>query len=91
MEELRTHGVKHERAFPITGNSVRQAFEELRTRAGMQDLRFHDLRHEAISRLFEKGLNVAEVSAISGHRELKMLIRYTQLRAADLVPGIRAE
>lgn len=69
----------------MTGNSVRLAFEHLRVRAGTSDLRLHDLRHEAISRLFEKGLNIAEVSAISGHRELKMLQRYTHLRAADLV------
>jgi integrase len=51
----------------------------------MSDLRLHDLRHEAISRLFERGLNVAEVSAISGHKELRMLQRYTHLRAIDLV------
>jgi len=51
----------------------------------MSDLHFHDLRHEAISRFFEKGLNIAEVSAISGHREFKMLARYTHLRAIDLV------
>ena len=84
LQELRTAGVK-ERVFPMTGNAVRLAFEHLRVRAGMSDFHFHDLRHEAISRLFEKGLNIAEVSAISGHRELKMLARYTHLRAVDLV------
>ncbi|GAB1715046.1 MAG: integrase [Nitrobacter sp.] len=85
LQELRTAGAKQERVFPMTGNSVRLAFEHLRVRAGMSDFHFHDLRHEAISRLFEKGLNIAEVSAISGHRELKMLQRYTHLRAVDLV------
>jgi integrase len=85
LQELRAGGVKHERVFPMTGNAVRLAFEHLRARAGLSDFHFHDLRHEAISRLFEKGLNIAEVSAISGHRELKMLQRYTHLRAADLV------
>jgi integrase len=85
LQELRTAGVKQERVFPMTGNAVRLAFEHLRVRAGISDFRFHDLRHEAISRLFEKGLNIAEVSAISGHRELKMLQRYTHLRAIDLV------
>jgi integrase len=85
LEVLRTAEAKGERVFPMTGNSVRLAFEHLRVRAEMSDLHFHDLRHEAISRLFEKGLNIAEVSAISGHRELKMLQRYTHLRAADLV------
>jgi integrase len=71
--------------FPVTGNSIRLAFEHLRVRAGLDDFHFHDLRHEAVSRLFEKGLNIAEVSAISGHKELKMLQRYTHLRAEDLV------
>jgi integrase len=54
--------------FPMSGNAVRLAFERLRARAKMLDFHFHDLRHEAISRLFERGLNIAEVSAISGHR-----------------------
>ncbi len=71
--------------FPMSGNSVRLAFEHLRARAEMSDFHFHDLRHEAISRLFERGLNIAEVSAISGHKELRMLQRYTHLRAVDLV------
>ena len=53
--------------------------------AVLPDFHFHDLRHEAISRLFERGLNIAEVSAISGHKELRMLQRYTHLRAIDLV------
>jgi integrase len=71
--------------FPISGNSVRLAFEHLRVRAKLSDFHFHDLRHEAITRLFERGLNIAEVSAISGHKELRMLQRYTHLRAIDLV------
>jgi len=81
---------KHKRpnidlVFPMSGNSVRLAFEHLRVRAGMSDFHFHDLRHEAITRLFERGLNIAEVSAISGHKELRMLQRYTHLRAVNLV------
>ncbi len=48
-------------------------------------LRFHDLRHEATSRLFEKGLNPMEAAAITGHKTLQMLKRYTHLRAEDLV------
>lgn len=50
----------------------------------LRDLRFHDLRHEAASRLFEKGLNVMEVSTITGHKTLAMLKRYTHLRATDI-------
>jgi len=85
LRQLRADDPKSERVFPMTGNAVRLAFEHLRVRAEMSDFHFHDLRHEAISRLFEKGLNIAEVSAISGHREMKMLQRYVHLRAVDLV------
>ena len=62
--------------FPVTANALRLAWERLKRRAGW-GLRFHDLRHEAISRFFEKGLNVPEVALISGHRDLRMLLRYT--------------
>jgi integrase len=48
------------------------------------NLRFHDLRHEAVSRFFELGINPMEVSSISGHKTLAMLKRYTHLRAEDL-------
>jgi site-specific recombinase XerD len=43
------------------------------------------VRHEAVSRLFERGLNPMQVAAISGHKTLQMLKRYTHLRAEDLV------
>jgi integrase len=85
LKDLNPEGRREGRVFPITGNSVRSAFERLLARNGISDLRFHDMRHEAISRLFEKGLNPIEVAAISGHRELRMLQRYTHLRATDLV------
>ena len=74
-----------ERVFPMTANAVRLAWERLRRRAGITDLHFHDLRHEAISRFFEKGLSVPEVTLISGHRDYRMLFRYTHLRAEDIV------
>ena len=52
---------------------------------GCADFRFHDLRHEAVSRFVEGGLSDQEVSAISGHKSMQMLKRYTHLRAEDLV------
>jgi integrase len=67
--------------FPISANALRLAWERLRRRAGVSGLRFHDLRHEAVSRFFEKGLNMAEVAAISGHRDPRMLMRYTHPKA----------
>jgi integrase len=50
----------------------------------LADLTFHDLRHEATSRFFEKGFNVMEVASITGHKTLQMLKRYTHLKAEDL-------
>lgn len=74
------------RVFHLQDESISQAFERAcgPHRANIKDLRFHDLRHEATSRLFEKGLNVMEIAAITGHRTLEMLKRYTHLRAEDL-------
>jgi integrase len=71
--------------FPMKAGSLEQVWRRLLIRAEITGLRFHDLRHEAVSRLFERGLNVIEVSSISGHRELRMLKRYTHLSADDLV------
>lgn len=73
-----------EKVFPINGDSVGKAFRRVTDRAGIEDLRFHDLRHEATSRLFEKGLQLMEVSAITGHKDLAMLKRYTHLDAEKL-------
>lgn len=72
--------------FDYTSSGFKSAWRVALGRLNIVDLHFHDLRHEAISRLFELGsLNVMEVSAISGHRSLNMLKRYTHLRAYQLV------
>jgi integrase len=65
-------------------DSLENAWRRAVKSAGIEDLRFHDLRHEAVSRLFELGLNPMEVASISGHRTLQMLKRYTHLKAAAL-------
>jgi len=83
FSELRS-AAKSERVFPISANAFRHAWERLRVRAGLNDLRFHDLRHEAISRFCELGLSIPEVAVISGHRDPRMLFRYAHLRPADL-------
>lgn len=72
------------RVFKLTQSAMKYAFCRVREQCGLGTLRFHDLRHEAASRLFEKGLNVIEVATITGHRNLKHLQRYTHLRAEDL-------
>jgi integrase len=74
-----------EQIFPVTDVAVRQAWDRLVKRAGITNLHFHDLRHEAISRFFEMGLSVPEVALISGHKDPRMLFRYTHLRAEDVV------
>jgi integrase len=65
-----------ERLFPISANCLRLAWERICKRAGVSDLHFHDLRHEALSRLFEAGLTGPEVMSISGHRSIATLGRY---------------
>ncbi|WP_373504629.1 site-specific integrase [Aestuariivirga sp.] len=65
------------RIFPTTANALRLAWERLVKRAGIEDLHFHDLRHEAISRFFEIGLTMPEVALLSGHRDMRMLFRYS--------------
>ena len=74
--------------FPVSANGLRLAWQRLRMRFNIKDLHFHDLRHEAISRFFEKGLSVAEVALISGHKDVRMLFRYTHLKAEDIVGKI---
>ncbi|MBB4427107.1 integrase [Bradyrhizobium sp. CIR48] len=64
------------RVFSKTGNAIHLAWDRITKRAGINDLRFHDLRHEAISRFFELGLTIPEVATISGHRDATMLLRY---------------
>ncbi|RWC93750.1 MAG: site-specific integrase [Mesorhizobium sp.] len=63
-------------AFPVTSVAMRLQWDRLTKRAGIDDLNFHDLRHEAISRFFELGLSIPEVASISGHRTPAMLFRY---------------
>jgi integrase len=62
-----------------------RVWRQILAKQGFRDLHFHDLRHEAVSRLVEQGFSDQEVSAISGHKSMQMLKRYTHLRAEDLV------
>lgn len=73
------------RVFPITANALKLAWVRSCERAGLIDLHFHDLRHEATSRLFEKELSIMEVASITGHKTLQMLQRYTHLRPEGLL------
>mgnify|MGYP001212620836 FL=1 len=70
--------------FPIKPAALQSCWKRLIQKQQIEDFHFHDLRHEATSRLFEKGLNVMEVASITGHKDLRMLQRYTHLKAEDL-------
>ncbi|MBN3191934.1 site-specific integrase [Pectobacterium brasiliense] len=77
--------------FSYTSSGFKSAWRVALKVLAIDDLHFHDLRHEAISRFFELGtLNVMEVAAISGHKSMNMLKRYTHLRAAHLVNKLDA-
>lgn len=73
------------RVLMTTEYALRQAWERLVKRAGIDNLRFHDLRHEAVSRFFEMGLSVPEVALISGHKDISMLMRYTHVRPSNIL------
>jgi integrase len=72
------------RVFPLSAESLKKAFERAVVRAGIADLCFHDLRHEATTRLAGKLDNVLELGAVTGHKTLSMLKRYYHPRATDL-------
>lgn len=80
-------GVKNKgKCFSYGAEGIKSTWRFALKKLGIEDLHFHDLRHEAISRLFELGtLDMMEVAAISGHKSLSMLKRYTHLRAQKLV------
>lgn len=72
------------RVFPIPAPTLRCNFVEACKRAGIDGLRWHDLRHEGVSRLHERGLSTIEVASISGHKTLACLARYSHMKAESL-------
>lgn len=76
------------RVLPISANALTCCWNRLRdddVGTTFRDLRWHDLRHEVTSRLFEKGLNPIEVQSITGHKSMQMLKRYSHIRAENLL------
>jgi integrase len=69
-----------QRVFPYNHRSISSRFTRACKALGINDLHFHDLRHEGVSRLFEMGETIPHVAAVSGHRDWKSLQRYTQLQ-----------
>lgn len=84
-----------DRVLPASANAFQLAWVRCKARVAKTcpdiiSLRFHDLRHEAVSRFFELGLGTAEVALISGHRDLRMLFRYTHLKPEKIAIKLRA-
>ncbi|MBU2770135.1 tyrosine-type recombinase/integrase [Acidithiobacillus caldus] len=77
--------------FGLTAEGIDSAWDRARIAVGIPSgwggdaLHFHDLRHEATSRFFERtDLDLMEIRAITGHKSMQMLARYTHLRTANL-------
>lgn len=74
-----------ERIFPYSKDTVSTTFTRACKNLGIVDLRFHDLRHEAVSQLFEQGFQIQHVITISRHSDLKQLTRYTNIKPEDIL------
>ena len=74
-----------------SADSVSQAFRRACKGLCAEDLHFHDLRHEAISRFFERGFSVPQVATISGHEDFRMLARYTHIASSHTQLGPRRD
>lgn len=70
------------RIFPYNSNTVSARFTKACQILGIENLHFHDLRHEGISRLFEMGWTIPQVATVSGHRTWSSLQRYSHMREA---------
>lgn len=69
-----------DRIFPYNATSITAGFQRVRNSLGIKDLRYHDLRREGASRLFEMGYSIEEVAQVTGHRNLNTLWNvYTEL------------
>ena len=83
-EQRRSTGNSSGRIFPYNGRSVGTAFRRQCRTLKIADLQFHDLRHEGTSRLFEAGFTIEQVALVTGHKDWKMLRRYTHLKPETL-------
>jgi len=75
------------RIFPIHPQTISKYFKEACDALGVPDLRLHDMRHDGISKLFERGFGIPQVALVSGHQNWNSLKRYTNLKPEDLHHG----
>lgn len=78
-----------EHLFNAKPDSITRGFNRACKRCGINDVRFHDLRHEAASRFFEKGLEIQEVALITGHADWRSLKRYTHIKPEDVAKKLK--
>ena len=84
MKAVQYMSENSEYVFGMSSNAIRLAWQRFKNQNKIEAVRFHDLRHEAISRMFEKGLTVAEVGMISGHKTVSQLFRYAHADILNL-------
>lgn len=84
VELIKQQPKTSDRIFPWAEKSISTLFTRFVGSSGIEDLHFHDLRHDAVSRLFEAGYDIPQVSQISGHKTWRNLARYTNLRPENL-------
>jgi len=85
---LRQKKTRDPRIFPYNGRSVSAGFQRERNKLGIEDLRYHDLRREGASRLFEQGYPIDKVAQVTGHRDLNTLWRvYTSVFPDRVIEG----
>ncbi|ABX08312.1 tyrosine-type recombinase/integrase [Prochlorococcus marinus] len=77
VELLAQYPKEQQHIIGLSSGSARHGFDRARKAAGLNQLRFHDLRHIAISKMWAEGMNALQISAISGHKDLRMLMRYS--------------
>jgi len=87
LEELIRESTTN-KVLKFTSSCISHRFNRACKQAGIKGMVLHSLRHEAVSRLFEKGLNMMEVASISGHKDLSMLKRYTHINPETLLSRI---
>ena len=75
----------------MSANAIRLAWGRYKRSHGVDGVRFHDFRHEAVSRLFEIGLTVPEVASISGHKTVSQLLRYAHHSHTEVMRKIASQ
>jgi integrase len=84
IDTLGQNKIGDTRLFSLDGDAVAWRWNKARKSAGCPDLRMHDLRHEAISRMADAGLSVGSLAALSGHRNMQTLLRYVNASETDI-------